>query len=74
MVASRIVDSLDEGERKEERNAQKYTLERDGTERGEEGTEERRRFKGEKENQGWLEFCKGLQTISAGLSGSRLSK
>lgn len=38
------------------------------------GIEEKRRFKGEKKNQGWLEFCKGLQTISAGLSGFRLSK
>lgn len=33
-----------------------------------------RGFKGEKENQGWLQFCKGLQTISAGLSGFGLFK
>lgn len=78
MDASRIVDSLDEGERKEERSAQNYRLEnveeRSGEERRgvREGGRERR-FKGE-ENQRWLEFCKGLQTISAGLSGFGLSK
>lgn len=41
---------------------------RDGRAAGQRG------FKGEKENQGWLQFCKGLQTISAGLSGFGLFK
>lgn len=81
MDASRIVDSLDEGERKEERNAQKCALERGGGEgvrngEAEEGRKQRRSG-GSRERRrirGWLEFCKGLQTISAGLSGFRLSK
>lgn len=52
MDASRIVDSLDEGERKEERNAQKCTPESAEESReergpgGREGSRERRRIRG----------------------------
>lgn len=74
MDASRIVDSLDEGERERERKREKKKKKKEGRKKEARRSEEKRRFKGEEKNQGWLEFCKGLQTISARLSGFRLSK
>lgn len=80
MDASRIVDSLDEGERKEERNAQKCALERGGGEgrdgvrsgKAEEGrkrwrsggSRERRRIRG-----GWS-FVKDCRQFPRGLVAS----